>query len=293
MRTPLVVLLVTLAAAPQAFAEPLTEDVRKYLAAARALHKSLAFEDGLVQVGKAERAAQKPLDDVAVNLMKGVLLRELGRTEEAENAFRTALTLEPLAGLPVVVSPRVKAEFEALRLKLTKRPALPPLDQPAVVAPPAVEAGTKHKRSAVVEDSPASDAPIADRPVETKVEGVSADADVIEEAPPRSTTPNIVAGVSGGLLLLGGGALLVHAATTSAAVRRGDVSLYRSYARAMDAEVGAVLETAVGYPLVLLGGAVLGAALLMWPSSPEDEEGDGISFWLGREQVGACVRGSF
>jgi tetratricopeptide (TPR) repeat protein len=130
-RTLLILLTSTtaLAAAPKA-ARP--DQAKKYLEAAVRLYNAFEFERALEQLTKARASSQGADLDVTIELYEGMLQLELGRDEQAETAFKTALSLDPAAALPTRVSPKVQQLFDRLKDEMAKPvPATPPKLEPA------------------------------------------------------------------------------------------------------------------------------------------------------------------
>ncbi|WP_426756107.1 hypothetical protein [Myxococcus sp. Y35] len=91
-------------------------DVHRYAVSIHQLIEDLEYERGLEQVARGKKVSRGPDDDVVMSLYEGVILAELsGRLSDAEAAFKAALFLNPDATLPLLVSPKVKRHFEAVR----------------------------------------------------------------------------------------------------------------------------------------------------------------------------------
>ncbi len=114
------------------------------MSTAARLYQELEYERALEQLKRARALARGVDQDVTIELYEGIILADMGRREEALAAFKTALLLKPTAQLPVRVSPKVAADFEAVRQEVLRiqqqeaqraqpRPA-PPEDAP--VRPP-------------------------------------------------------------------------------------------------------------------------------------------------------------
>ncbi|MBX7098915.1 MAG: hypothetical protein K1X89_14495 [Myxococcaceae bacterium] len=118
-------------AAPAPAEASLAEGVR--------LYESLEFERANVALSGG--LAQKPEASVELRLRlyRGVVLAQLGRDADADADFSRALTLDPLARLPVAVAPKLAAHFETLRRALP-RPQVTPPPAPEVVEVPVPEA---------------------------------------------------------------------------------------------------------------------------------------------------------
>ncbi len=90
-------------------------DVQRQISSAVSLYDDLEYERALEQLAKARPLAVTRDDQVALFLLEGIILADLGRTEPSNAAFRAALALDPEARLPMQVSPKVVAEFQSLR----------------------------------------------------------------------------------------------------------------------------------------------------------------------------------
>jgi tetratricopeptide (TPR) repeat protein len=97
-----------------------SEEFARFITAASRLFENLEYERALEQLSNAKKFASTPDEQTQVALYEGVVLIELGRTEEAKAAFETALFLSPDAQIPVKVSPKVKAQIEAVRAQVKK-----------------------------------------------------------------------------------------------------------------------------------------------------------------------------
>jgi tetratricopeptide (TPR) repeat protein len=97
-----------------------SEEFQRFITAASRLFENLEYERALDQLANAKKFASTPDEQTQVALYEGVVLIELGRTEEAKAAFETALFLSPDAQLPVKVSPKVKAQIEAVRAQVKR-----------------------------------------------------------------------------------------------------------------------------------------------------------------------------
>jgi hypothetical protein len=97
-----------------------SEEFTRFITAASRLFENLEYERALDQLANAKKFAATPDEQTQVALYEGVVLIELGRTDEANAAFETALFLSPDAQLPMKVSPKVKAQIEAVRTRVKK-----------------------------------------------------------------------------------------------------------------------------------------------------------------------------
>lgn len=95
--------------------------VQRYLFAASRLYENLEYERALEQLKRARTITGRTVeDDVAIALYEGILLADMGKTEESVAAFKEGLYLKPDAKLPVKVSPKVVRAFEAVRADVKK-----------------------------------------------------------------------------------------------------------------------------------------------------------------------------
>lgn len=96
------------------------EEYGRFLTAASRLFENLEYERALEQLGNAKKLAKTADEQTEVALYEGIVLLELGRSDEAKAALQTALFLSPDAKLPVRVSPKVNAQIEAIRTQVKK-----------------------------------------------------------------------------------------------------------------------------------------------------------------------------
>lgn len=149
------------------------DDFDRYLGSAVQLYESGENEDALEQLQRARKLAQGIAQDVAVALHEGLILADMGKTEQSRAAFRRGLTLDPEAKLPIKVGPKVEQSFEEVR-KIVKdriarggrKPPPPPTPTPPAPEPketkPPVVAGTDRPEKAP--EPPKLDAPVAPVP---------------------------------------------------------------------------------------------------------------------------------
>lgn len=250
--------------------------VSRYLTAARNLYEQLDYELALAQLDRAQTQSKGLPDDAAINLYRGVILADLGRADESNAAFRTAVSLDPAAVLPFTVSPKVQEAFETAKRAVNRsergRPgaaqappaASPPAAQPAPVAatkaaaPPSAQAA---RPAPVASTNPAaSPSAQATRPA-------PAAAVAVEQTSP-SRAPFWVAALAGGALVAGGGTCLALGWVADGKLRSGDPSIQtrEQLDRAVDQEK--VLLTA-GTVMGSAGIAALTAALVLGrPAEP-------------------------
>ncbi len=98
----------------------------RYLLAASQLYRALEYERALEQLKRARTVSKGVGDDALIARYEGIILFDAGKPEEAAAAFREALYLEPDAVLPLKVSPKISATFEATRVTVKKNKVAPP-----------------------------------------------------------------------------------------------------------------------------------------------------------------------
>ena len=115
MRQPLaaVTFCVALTLGLPAFAQ--SAEVKKYLNAAVTLYENLEYEKALKQIQRAKTKSGGATDDARIALYEGIVFADMGKEDKALNAFKTGLSMEPEAKLPLEVSPRVEAVFAKAR----------------------------------------------------------------------------------------------------------------------------------------------------------------------------------
>ncbi len=86
-------------------------EVKKYLNAAVTLYENLEYEKALKQIQRAKTKSTGASDDARIALYEGIVFADMGKEEMALNAFKTGLSLEPEAKLPLEVSPKVEKVF--------------------------------------------------------------------------------------------------------------------------------------------------------------------------------------
>jgi tetratricopeptide (TPR) repeat protein len=91
------------------------DTAQAHIDAARRFYEELEYERAMDALDRAQRRARTQDEFSSVLLYEGVILAELGRSEEAAAAFQASLNLQPEATLPLVVSPKIQKQFEAAR----------------------------------------------------------------------------------------------------------------------------------------------------------------------------------
>ncbi len=104
--------------------------------AAIRLYQNLEYEAALGQFEAAKATAEKVEDFVVISLYQGIIFANLRQPERSRAAFQDALRLRPFSALPVPVSPKIAAEFQALREELHGKPLVMPPKQSPVDAVP-------------------------------------------------------------------------------------------------------------------------------------------------------------
>jgi hypothetical protein len=116
-----------------------SDEVARYIRAARGFYEALEYEHALEQLARAKTLPRTLDEDVVIALYEGVIEGDLSHPEEAVNAFRAGLYLKPDAALPVPVSPKVEAVFEQTRTEVKVQIARgepPPAPRAAPTGPP-------------------------------------------------------------------------------------------------------------------------------------------------------------
>jgi tetratricopeptide (TPR) repeat protein len=121
MRQPLVVMAAI--GAVLAFSSPAraqSAEVKKYLNAAVTLYENLEYEKALKQIQRAKTKSTGASDDAQIALYEGIVFADMGKEDKALNAFKTGLSMEPEAKLPLEVSPKVEKVFTRARENVQK-----------------------------------------------------------------------------------------------------------------------------------------------------------------------------
>jgi tetratricopeptide (TPR) repeat protein len=130
----LVICLLAVGALPQsAQAQTVFE---RYFTTAQQLYENLEYEQALEQLKRTKKLAQGLEQEVPVLVLEGIVLAELGKQEDSQKAFESALLLNPDVELPLRVSPKVARSFDKVRARvrqeleeeqrLRPRPNVPP-----------------------------------------------------------------------------------------------------------------------------------------------------------------------
>lgn len=95
-------------------------EVKKYLNAAVTLYENLEYEKALKQIQRAKTKSTGASDDARIALYEGIIYADMGKEEQALNTFKTGLSMEPDAKLPLEVSPKVEKVFNKARDNVRK-----------------------------------------------------------------------------------------------------------------------------------------------------------------------------
>ncbi len=87
-------------------------EVKKYLNAAVTLYENLEYEKAIKQIQRAKTKSTGASDDARIALYEGIFFADMGKEDQALNAFKTGLSMEPEAKLPLEVSPKVEKVFK-------------------------------------------------------------------------------------------------------------------------------------------------------------------------------------
>ncbi|WP_143101351.1 tetratricopeptide repeat protein [Stigmatella aurantiaca] len=227
------------------------EDFQGALAEARRLYEELEYEQALVQLQWAKPRARTPEQEVALGLLEGIVLGDMGERGPSLAAFHAALLLDPEAKLPLKVAPKVARDFEEMRRRaradLLKKQ--PPVSAPSQEVPPSVSAPRQSLKPDLTPPpvrSPAPYAPVAETQARSG----------------RRVLPWALAGA--GAVALGVGTVFGLKSRASVSDARNGVFLDETRAHLEDARGSA------GVANVLFGvaGAASAAALGTWLLAP-------------------------
>ncbi len=115
MRRPLTLLAIGAALTLAMPARAQSAEVKKYLNAAVTLYENLEYEKAIKQIQRAKTKSTGATDDARIALYEGIVFADMGKEDKALNAFKTALSMEPEATLPLEVSPKVEKVFNRAR----------------------------------------------------------------------------------------------------------------------------------------------------------------------------------
>ncbi len=92
-------------------------EFERHIAEAVRLYEDLEYEQALDQLESASKVPHGTEQEVTRLLYQGLISADLGEWRAARAAFRSALSLNPDAKLPIRISPKVSREFESQRIK--------------------------------------------------------------------------------------------------------------------------------------------------------------------------------
>jgi tetratricopeptide (TPR) repeat protein len=90
----------------------------RYFTTAQQLYENLEYEQALEQLKRTKKLAQGLEQEVPVLVLEGIVLAELGKQEDSQKAFESALLLNPDVELPLRVSPKVARSFDKVRARV-------------------------------------------------------------------------------------------------------------------------------------------------------------------------------
>ncbi len=120
MRQPLVVAAIGAVLAFSMPARAQSAEVKKYLNAAVTLYENLEYEKAIKQIQRAKTKSTGAADDARIALYEGIVFADMGKEDKALSAFKTGLSMEPEAKLPLEVSPKVEKVFNKARENVQK-----------------------------------------------------------------------------------------------------------------------------------------------------------------------------
>lgn len=92
-----------------------SRELKRRLNAAARLYEDLEYEKALEQLKRAKALNLDTDDSALVAIYQGLVLADLGKQQQAVEAFSEGLSLNPDAQLPIKVSPKVVRLFEEVR----------------------------------------------------------------------------------------------------------------------------------------------------------------------------------
>jgi tetratricopeptide (TPR) repeat protein len=116
------------------------QSANTHLAAAQRLYQGHDLDAALAELKEAEVAAKDNEDEtVLIFIYRGLIYSETGKTADAQDMFKRALTLRPWAEVPPDTSPRLAKVFGDARKSLwgTAANIKPPQKKPRAAVPPA------------------------------------------------------------------------------------------------------------------------------------------------------------
>jgi tetratricopeptide (TPR) repeat protein len=182
-------------------------DFDRYLGSAKVFVDALDYEKALSQIARAKKASRGANDDVAAELMEGLIQFELGKKEAARQAFRTGLSLNPQASLPIAGSPKARKEFEAIREEIKKSS---PIQEPVVAN---ADVPAAEQKPVTPEMTP--------KPQAKKIE-------LVAPVDPPQVQPTALTFISGGVALLAGTAAVTTFLMSNHERRQAEVSYFQN-----------------------------------------------------------------
>jgi tetratricopeptide (TPR) repeat protein len=231
-----------------------------YFVSVHRLYEALEYEQALEQITQARRLPLTVADKVDLSLYEGLILADMSRWEESAAAFKAALSLDPVAKLPVKVSPKVTQHLEAVRQQVQRGLALAKAPLPEAERPLVEQKTLKTPHARMLPDSHALPATATE---------------VLQRDPLPSQV--LIPTVGGGVLTVAGG--------TFWALSRRELSRLRNNAREIatredvrsSASRGRTYQT-VGVGLLGVGLVSLGTAAGLYAlGKPPDEVALGVS----------------
>lgn len=260
MRATLTVFLVCAALAVPRLAHAQSAEVKKYLNAAVTLYENLEYEKALKQIARAKTKSTGATDDARIALYEGIVLADMGKEQKALDAFKTGLSMEPEAKLPLEVSPKVEKVFQTARENVQKLLG-PQLEKQRAEEQARIDAEKarlaeeqKRKDDEAARAAAAAKPAEPDRPpplpVVTKPASSGPSARVLAIIP-------LVVGVAGGAT---GGYFLATASGQHSALQNGTAPLSQAAAIREQGKTNALL----GYVFTGVGAAGLATAVVMF-----------------------------
>ncbi|WP_224360315.1 tetratricopeptide repeat protein [Hyalangium versicolor] len=267
------------------------DSAQAYIRAARRYFENLEYERALQALDRAQRRARTKDDTVAILLHEGIILAEMGKSQEATAAFKSALRLKPDAQLPLVVSPKIENQFQPLRQEAMKHaahatakaaPEPKPATPPPSIAPSENVSATQSEPAQANVSAPQSTPTPRSAPLQ---EGVS----ITENASHgRALGPRVlVPAITGGVLLIAGGISWNMARSEYSKLEHDDPSLNTRDDVDHSASRGKTLQT-VGFGLLGAGLVGLGIATGLYVTQEPETS---VSLAVGTDGRSAFIQG--
>ena len=193
---------------PPSFVQPppavLAGTVSEVVLEINRLYEDMEYETAIVQARSARGRSIIPRDALLLSLYEGILLSEMGQHDLAGEAFRGVFRAQPDTRLPVRVSPKITAHFEAVRQQVKSELLARVVEEESedVSTPSLPGTGSEDEEGAPVEGvdlSLASGSPSSDEPLPPAEEPTS--DRVVSQA--QVLTPEAPAGPVGSSLSSG------------------------------------------------------------------------------------------